>query len=72
MIGSSTGPAVFESGLPSSIEPALRMPRPRPRNLARSVSYWTAPTVSPSTAATWAIQMGFSSSSRGLRVARMA
>ena len=38
-IGSSTAPAVFESGRPSITDIGVRTPRPRPRKRARSVSY---------------------------------
>ena len=41
-IGSSTAPTVLESGWPSMTDSGVRMPRPRPRNRARSVSYCTA------------------------------
>ena len=54
--GSSTEPAVFESGRPSIIETGLRISWPRPRNRARSVSNCESPTVSPSTTTTCAAQ----------------
>ena len=56
--GSSTVPAVLESGRRSSIEIGSRTLRPRPRKRARSVSYCTVPTVSPCTVITWAAQTG--------------
>ena len=57
-IGSSTVPAVFESGRPSITDIGVRMPRPRPRKRARSVSYCAPPPVSPSTTTTCAAQTG--------------
>ena len=47
--GSSTVPAVSDSGRASTMESALRKSRPRPRNRARSVSNCSAPSASPST-----------------------
>ena len=60
---------VFESGRPSAIVLGARIPRPRSRNRARSVSYWTASVDFPSTAETWTAQTLCSSLERGLRVA---
>ena len=45
-IGSSTAPTVLESGWPSMTDIGVRIPRPRTRNRARSVSYCSSPTVS--------------------------
>ena len=53
-------------------ETGERADLPRPRKRARSVSYWTTPAASPSTAATCAAQIGVSSEDLGRRVARSA
>ena len=71
-IGSSTAPTVLESGWPSMTDSGVRIPRPRPRNRARSVSYCTSPTVSPATTITCAAQTWGSPCDRGRRVASRA
>ena len=50
--GSSTAPVVFESGRSSITAIGSAGVWPRPRKRPRSVSYCTAPTVSPSTTTT--------------------
>ena len=72
IIGSSTEPTVLESGLPSITEMGFRRLRARPMNRARSVSYCSSPTDSPSTTSTWAAQTEVSSSERFRRVASSA
>ena len=71
-IGSSTEPAVFDSGRPSITDMAVRMPRPRPRNRPRSVSYWAPPPAWPSTTTMWAAQTDGSAADRTRRVASRA
>ena len=71
-MGSSTAPTVSDSGRPSITETGVRTARPRPRNRARSVSYWTIPLGSSSTVATCAAQICRSSPDRGRRVASSA
>ena len=56
-IGSSTVPTVLESGRPSITAIGRRMPWPRPRKRARSVSTSGLPTASPSTTARCAAQI---------------
>ena len=68
-IGSSTAPVVLERGWPSITAAGVRIPRPRPRNRARSVSHCNSPTGSLSTTATWASQTGASPRARGRRLA---
>ncbi len=71
-MGSSTAPAVLDSGRPSITDIGVRMPRPRPRKRSRSVSYWAPPTVSPCTATTCAAQGRGSPSACGRREASSA
>ena len=69
---SSTVPTVFESGRPSITAIGVRMPPPRPKNRALSVSTSGFPTAPPSTTARCAAQISGSLGARRRRVARMA
>src|SRR5207253_11251328 len=71
-IGSSAAPTVPVSAAPSSRASAFLTDRPRPMNLARSVSHVTLPTASGPHATTWAHQIEASVADRGRRVASSA
>ena len=71
-IGSSTVPTVFERARPSITAIGVRMPWPRPRKRALSVSISGLPTTWPSTTARCAAQISCSVGARRRRVAKIA